>query len=153
MVKLLLSLMVLPLLTGSGWAAERLNDAQMDRITKSSLRRLRGVHPVRCYNLLIQAMRRLFCASTVVPFLTGAAFAAGPIQLNDTQMDAVTAGEVFLFSLTEIDIGNAGTVMVNIDPVNCMSCFLNIKNEAFTLQAQFGPTPGSNSFVFLGNGP
>lgn len=32
MMKLFLSLMVLPLLTGSAWAAETLNDAQMDRI-------------------------------------------------------------------------------------------------------------------------
>jgi hypothetical protein len=33
MRKLLLSLVVLPLLAGSGWAAVTLNDVQMDRIT------------------------------------------------------------------------------------------------------------------------
>ena len=97
-------------------------------------------------------MRRLLCGLAALPFLAGAALAAQPIPLNDNQMDAVTAGQVFLFSLTETDINNVGTVMVNIDPVQCASCFLNIRNEAFTLQAQFGPVPGSNSFVFLGNG-
>jgi hypothetical protein len=98
-------------------------------------------------------MKRMRYGLIVVPFLAvGTAFGNELAPLNDAQMDAVTAGEVFLFTLTETDITNSGTVMVNIDPVNCDGCFLNIKNEAFTLQVQFGPVAGTNSFAFRGNG-
>jgi hypothetical protein len=97
------------------------------------------------------------------------AWAAQPVPLDDAQMDAVTAGaetsggltlspaiggsglgpQVFLFSLTEADVSNTSTVMVNADPVPCSDCYLNIRNGALTVQAQFGPKPGvSNSFSF-----
>jgi hypothetical protein len=99
-------------------------------------------------------MRRLLCGLAAVPLLAGAAFAGEPVPLNDKQLDSVSAGlGVFLFYVHETDINNTGTVMVNVDPVNCTTCFVNIQNEAFTLQAQFGPSPGSNSFVFVSNGP
>jgi hypothetical protein len=97
-------------------------------------------------------MRRLLCGLATLLFLAEVAFAAQPVPLNDTQMDAVIAGEVFLFSLTATEITNSGTVMVNIDPVACTTCYLNIRNEAFTLQVQFGPIAGSSSFVFRNNG-
>jgi hypothetical protein len=116
-----------------------------------------------------------FYGLMVLPLLAGVASAAQPVSLNDAQMDSVTAGaatetsggltlspaigvsglgpKVFLFSLTETDITNTSTVMVNVDPVACNTCFLNITNEALTVQAQFGPTAGTNSFVFRSNGP
>jgi len=97
-------------------------------------------------------MRQLLFGLAALPFLASAAFAGQPVPLNDSQLDGVTAGAVFLFALTETDITNSGSIMVNIDPIPCNACFLNIQHEAFTLQAQFGPAAGSNSFVFLNNG-
>jgi hypothetical protein len=114
-------------------------------------------------------MRRWLCGLAALPFLVGLAFAGQPVPLNDTQMDAVTAGAetsggltlspvsggsglssgVFLFSLSETNSTNSGTVMVNVDPVACNTCYLNIRNEALTLQAQFGPVAGSDSFSFV----
>jgi|SRR6266550_1420279 len=116
-------------------------------------------------------MLRLLCGFAALPFLAEVMFAAQPGPLTDTQMDAVTAGAetsggltlspasggsglssgVFLFSVSETNITNSGTVMVNVDPVACNTCYLNIRNEAFTLQAQFGPVAGSNSFSFVGH--
>ena len=116
-------------------------------------------------------MHRLLSSLVVLPFLAGAAWAAQPVLLQDAQMDAVTAGavtetsggltlspvtggsalgpKVFIFSLAETDVTNTSTVRVNIDPVACPTCYLNINNEAFTVQAQFGPTPGlTNSTSF-----
>jgi hypothetical protein len=120
-------------------------------------------------------MERLLSGLVALPFLAGMAMAAQPVALNDVQMDAVTAGagtetsgeltlspatggsglgpKVFLFSLRETDVTNTSTVTVNIDPP-CNTCYLNINTEAFTVQAQFGPTPGaSNAFSFRSNSP
>src|SRR5271166_1174837 len=106
-------------------------------------------------------MRRLLSGLAALPFLAGIALAAQPVPLNDMQMDSVTAGavietsggltlapangaglgpQVFVFHFTENDVSNTSTVRVNIDPP-CSTCYLNIINEAFTVQAQFGPTP------------
>jgi len=97
-------------------------------------------------------MRNVLLALLAWPLLVAPSLAGQPAPLDDRQLDAVRAGAVFLFSLGETDINNSGTIMVNIDPVPCGSCFLNIRNEAFTLQAQFGPIVGSNSFVFRSHG-
>ena len=97
-------------------------------------------------------MRNVLLVLLAWPLLVTPSLAGQPASLNDRQLDAVSAGTVFLFSLSETDINNSGTIMVNIDPVPCGGCFLNIRNEAFTLQAQFGPIAGSNSFVFLSHG-
>ncbi len=83
---------------------------------------------------------------------------AAPLPLADGQLDRVTAGAVdnyafvpayatgvrlsggvFLFHLSGTDVTNTSTVMLNIDPVPCTSCYLNIMRESFTVQAQFGP--------------
>jgi hypothetical protein len=104
------------------------------------------------------AMQRMLFGLAILPFLVGVASAAQSVPLNDAQMDAVTAGAgdtivyapayggggfisapVFLFRFSETDVTNTSTVMVNIDPVSCTTCYLNIQNESFTVQAQFGP--------------
>ncbi|HUK09025.1 MAG TPA: hypothetical protein VLX09_14215 [Stellaceae bacterium] len=98
---------------------------------------------------LIQAVRRLLGGAAAVLLLANTAFAGELVPLNDKQLDSVSAGlAVFLFYVHETDINNTGTVTVNVDPVNC-ACFVNIQSEPFTLQAQFGPSSGSNSFVFV----
>lgn len=104
-----------------------------------------------------------------LPLIAGVALARQPVPLDDTQMDAVTAGTVaetsggltfspvtggsglgpavFLFSVRETDVTNTSTVTVNVDPP--CNCYLNIVNEALTVQAQFGPAAGAaNSFSF-----
>jgi hypothetical protein len=105
-------------------------------------------------------MERLLSVLVALPFLVGIAAATQPVPLNDTQMDLLTAGAgntftyapapvtggpisggVFLFNLTETDVSNTSTVMINIDPTECKNCYLNIQNESFTIQAQFGPLP------------
>jgi hypothetical protein len=116
-------------------------------------------------------MRRILSSLAAVLSLTTAAAAGQQVVLHDAQMDAVTAGavtgtsggltlvpvsggstlgpKVFLFSLAETDVTNTSTVMVNVDPVACPTCYLNINSEAFRVQAQFGPTEGvSNSLSF-----
>lgn len=116
-------------------------------------------------------MTRLLFGLAALPFVTTVALAAQPIALNDVQMDAVVAGQVsetsgdltlapalggsglgpqvFVFSLTETDVSNTSTVRVNVDPVACTTCYLNITNGALTVQAQIGPTSGvSNTFSF-----
>ena len=50
----------------------------------------------------------------------------------------ISAG-VFLFNLSETDVSNTSTVMINIDPMECKTYYLNIQNETFTVEAQFGP--------------
>ncbi len=70
--------------------------------------------------------------------------------MSDHQMGQVTAGGGgFLFFVSSTDITNGGSILTNIDPVPCGGCFLNIQNESFTLQAQFGPIAGPGSFIFL----
>jgi hypothetical protein len=116
-------------------------------------------------------MQRLLFGLMVLPLLAGVAWAAQPVALDDAQMDAVSAGavsetsggltlspatggsglgpQVFVFSLTETDVTNTSTVMVNADPVPCTDCYLNLNRGALTVQAQFGPSLGvSNSFSF-----
>ncbi len=95
--------------------------------------------------------------SFAVAAAAGAATAAAqPLPLADRQLDRVTAGSsdpfvpayatgvrvssgVFLFHLSGTDVTNTSTVMLNIDPVPCTACYLNIMKESFTVQAQFGP--------------
>jgi hypothetical protein len=95
---------------------------------------------------------------TTLPLLAGTALAGQPLPLDDTQLDGVTAGAVnqftfapalgsgrissgvFLFQLTTNDVSNTSTVMTNIDPIECATCYLNIKDPSFTIQAMFGPS-------------
>lgn len=116
-------------------------------------------------------MKRMLSGLATLPLFATLAIAGQPAALDDVQMDAVVAGQVsatlgdltlapalggsdlgpqvFVFSLTETDVSNTSTVRVNVDPVTCPTCYLNITNGALVVQAQIGPTSGvSNSFSF-----
>jgi hypothetical protein len=102
---------------------------------------------------------KMFAGTLVtLAIVTGAALADQPAPLDDAQLDVVTAGAinnltfapalgsgrissgVFLFQLTTNDVSNTSTVMTNIDPIECVTCYLNIKDPSFTIQAMFGPS-------------
>jgi hypothetical protein len=103
--------------------------------------------------MMFRALATIFtvaaCAATA---------SAQPLPLQDRQLDSIAAGTaepsafvpalatgvrlsggVFLFHLSGSDVTNTSTVMLNIDPVACNTCYLNIMRESFTVQAQFGP--------------
>lgn len=105
--------------------------------------------------MMLRALAAIGCV-----VISTSTVAAQPQPLGNRQLDAVVAGVsntdpfvpayatgvrlsggVFLFHLSGTDTTNTSTVMLNIDPVPCTTCYLNIMNEAFTVQAQFGPSP------------
>jgi hypothetical protein len=85
-------------------------------------------------------MKKLFYGLAALPFVAGLALAGEPMQLNDKQMDKVTAG----FDLNEIDISNTSWTQVSIystSLVPCSLCYLDIVTRPFSVEAAFGPTP------------
>ena len=85
-------------------------------------------------------MKKLLCALAALPFLAGIALADQPVQLNDKQMDKVTAG----FTDFETIISNTSWTQVSIysaDLTECPACYIQIDSRAFSVQSAFGPTP------------
>lgn len=92
-------------------------------------------------------MKKLLCGVAALPFLAGVALAGEPMQLNDGQMDNVTAG----FDLSVIEKSNTSWTQVSIYETGtllpCNQCYLviggagNAVSRAFSIQSAFGPTP------------
>jgi len=90
-------------------------------------------------------MKPIVCGAAFLWLLTGLALAQQPRQLNDKQMDKVTAG--FL----EIDLSNTSATAVSLfqrayltEPtpnfIVCPGCYLLINSPTFSVASQFGPT-------------
>jgi hypothetical protein len=85
-------------------------------------------------------MKKLLCGLAALPFLAGVALADQPMQLNDKQMDKVTAG----FDLHVIERSNTSWTEVSIydgSLLGCNQCYLTIVSRPFSVQSAFGPTP------------
>ena len=92
-------------------------------------------------------MKKLLCGLTALPFLAGIALAGEPMQLNDKQMDKVTAG----FDLSVIETSNTSWTQISIYETGkllpCNQCYLvigglgNPVSRAFSVESAFGPTP------------
>jgi hypothetical protein len=85
-------------------------------------------------------MKRLICGLAALPFLAGVALAAEPVQLNDKQMDKVTAG----FSFRETDISNTSWTQVSLYSsalTPCSLCYLTIDSGPLQVESAFGRTP------------
>lgn len=85
-------------------------------------------------------MKRLLYGLAALPFLAGVALAEQPVQLNDKQMDKVTAG----FDFFRTEISNTSWTQVSIysaDLTECPVCYIQIDSRAFSVQSAFGPTP------------
>jgi hypothetical protein len=106
-------------------------------------------------------MTRVICGLAALPLLAGVAMAETPkqsnggkaltkqpMQLNDKQMDKVTAG----WDLQELDVFNTGIVWVSVyehradgtgvftagNTLTCASCYLVISNFALSVASQIG---------------
>lgn len=85
-------------------------------------------------------MKRLICGFAALPFLVGVALAAEPVQLNDKQMDKVTAG----FSFRETDISNTSWTQVSLYSsalTPCSLCYLTISSGPLQVESAFGRVP------------
>lgn len=85
-------------------------------------------------------MKKLLCGLAALPFLAGIALADQPVQLNDKQMDKVTAG----FTDRETIISNTSWTQVSIydgSLTSCSACYLTILSRPFSIESAFGPTP------------
>jgi hypothetical protein len=86
-------------------------------------------------------MKKLLCGLAALPFLAGIALADQPVQLNDKQMDKVTAG----FTDFETIVSNTSWTQVSIYDgghlTACPLCYLTITSRPFSIESAFGPTP------------
>ena len=85
-------------------------------------------------------MKKLLCGLAALPFLAGIALADHPVQLNDKQMDKVTAG----FTDFETIVSNTSWTQVSIYDgglTSCNQCYLTILSRPFSVKSAFGPTP------------
>jgi len=98
-------------------------------------------------------MTKVLCGVAALPLLFGVALAetpkqsndskasatSAPIQLNEKQMDRVSAGFKFL----EADVFNTGSTTVSVynvpNTIACTGCYLSISNFAVSVAAKIGP--------------
>jgi hypothetical protein len=84
-------------------------------------------------------MKKFLCALAILPFLSATALAQ-PVQLNETQMDTVSAG----WGFWEADHENTSATAVSVyQPGNehvfdqCTSCFIVIESKAISVASMF----------------
>lgn len=83
-------------------------------------------------------MKQFLCGLAVLPFLAGTAL-ADPVQLGESQMDAVSAGFMFI----ELDSSNtsATVVVVGGPTLACTGCYLNLSSPNMSISSAFLPRP------------